>query len=203
MTIINNFLTTDQYFQDVHKKTQIVLHHTASSGNAKNVIHGWNFKPERVGTAFVIDGEGKIFKAFEPEHWAWHLGIKTNSNSSLNKASIGIEVCNWGQLIQRDGAYYNYVNKEVAADQVVQMKKFRGFEYYHRYNTAQIHSLKELILSLSEQFGIPVDYNSDMWDISSDALSGKPGVYTHVSYRVDKNDMSPQTELIQMLKSLK
>lgn len=203
MTIIDNLLDESQYFKDPQNKTQIVLHHTAGGPNAKNVIHGWNFNPEKVGTAYVIDGDGTIYKAFDPENWAYHLGLKTDSNLSLNKRSIGIEVCNWGQLIEKDGKYWNYVNKEVQADQVVQMQKFRGFELYHRYNEKQLASLKELVLSLADRFKIPTDYRSDMWDISADAMSGKAGIYTHVSYRTDKNDMSPQTELIQMLKELK
>lgn len=202
MQIINCPLDHSQYFADSYPKKQIVLHHTAGSGNAANVIHGWNCNAERVGTAFVIDSCGAVHKAFDPEHWAYHLGIKTNSNTSLNKQSIGIEVCNWGQLVLRDGAYYNYINKEVPAAQVVQIPKFRGFEYYHRYNTAQLHSLKMLIESLAVKFNIPTDYKSDMWDTSADALAGMPGIYTHVSYRVDKNDMSPQPEMINLLKTL-
>jgi hypothetical protein len=41
-----------------------------------------------------------------------------------------------------------------------------------------------------------------MWDVSKNALSGKPGIYTHVSYRKDKSDCVPQPELITALQSL-
>ena len=44
--------------------------------------------------------------------------------------------------------------------------------------------------------------NLEEWNISSNALSGKNGIYTHVSYREDKSDMHPQAELIAMLQSL-
>ena len=203
MKIIDNLLADNQYFKSIQPKKQIVIHHTAGSGNAKNVIHGWNFNQVEVGTAYVIDSIGDIYKAFEPQYWAYHLGLKSANNVPLNKQSIGIEVCNWGQLIEKDGKYYNYVNKEVPHTEVVQLPKFRGYEYYHAYNSKQIEALKELILFLGEKFGIDLTYNADMWDISQDALSGKNGLYTHVSYRSDKNDMSPQTELITMLKSLK
>lgn len=197
-------LKDNQYFKEKQFKNQIVIHHTAGSGKAVNVIHGWDFNIERVGTAYVIDESGEVVKAFEPEYWAYHLGLKTAQNVPLNKASIGIEVCNWGQLIKKsDGKYYNYVNGIVQESEVVQIPKFRGFEYYHKYNDAQIESLRKLILELSAKFNIPLDYNSDMWDISQNALAGKKGIYTHVSYRTDKNDCSPQFNLIQMLKSLK
>lgn len=203
MKIIDNLLDESQYFKSEQLKEQIVIHHTAGSGNAKNVIHGWNFNPIQVGTAFVIDSEGVIYKAFEPQYWAYHLGLKTANNVIRNKESIGIEVCNWGQLVEKDGKYYNYVNKEVPVSEVVQLPKFRGYEYYHAYNSKQIEALRELILDLGNKFGIDLTYNADMWDISDNALSGKNGLYTHVSYRKDKNDMSPQTELITMLKGLK
>lgn len=196
-------LKDNQYFKEKQFKNQIVIHHTAGSGKAANVIHGWDFNAERVGTAYVIDVSGEVVKAFEPEYWAYHLGLKSISNSQLNKNSIGIEICNWGQLIKKsDGKYYNYINKEVPESEVVQIAKFRGFEYYHKYNDAQIESLRKLILELAAKFAIPLDYNSDMWDISQNALAGKKGIYTHVSYRSDKNDCSPQFNLIQMLKSL-
>jgi N-acetyl-anhydromuramyl-L-alanine amidase AmpD len=201
--MIEKILNNDQYFKEKTLKTQIVLHHTAGGGNAENVIHGWNFNQERVATAFVIDSKGEVFKAFEPEFWAYHLGLKTNFNVPLNKGSIGIEVCNWGQLIKKGNEFYNYVNKVVPENEVVQIKKFRGFEYYHKYNDAQIESLRKLLLELCAKFGISKRYNSDMWDISKNALGGFNGIYTHVSYRIDKNDMSPQINLIEMLKILK
>ncbi len=202
MTIIESKLNEDQYFKEKCVKNQIVIHHTAGGSSADNVIHGWNFNKERIGTAFVINGAGLIYKAFEPENWAYHLGLKTIANLKLNKASIGIEVCNWGQLILKNGKYFNYLNKEIPENEVVKLPKFRGFEFYHKYNQAQLDSLKILLLFLCEKYNIDKSYNEDMFDVSKDALSGKNGIYTHVSYRADKNDMSPQPNLIEMLKNL-
>jgi N-acetyl-anhydromuramyl-L-alanine amidase AmpD len=195
-------LNNDQYFKEKQFKNQIVIHHTAGGSNADNVIHGWNFNVERIGTAFVIDGKGVIKQAFEPEYWAYHLGLKSGNNLSLNKGSIGIELCNWGQLVKKGDKYFNYVNKEVPENEVVQLKKFRGFEYYHKYNDLQLESLKKLLQNLCAKFAINKQYNSDMWDISANALKGVNGIYTHVSYRSDKNDCSPQFNLIETLKTL-
>jgi hypothetical protein len=53
-------------------------------------------------------------------------------------------------------------------------------------------------------YGIDLSYvESDMWEVSNKALRGEAGVYTHNSYRKDKNDISPQPKMIAMLKSLK
>jgi N-acetyl-anhydromuramyl-L-alanine amidase AmpD len=198
----NNFIDEDQYFKQAQKKNQIVIHHTAGGSSAINAIHGWNFTPERVGTAFVIDGAGEVYKAFEPEFWAHHLGMKTGRNIQLNKASIGIEICNWGQLILKDGKYYSYVNKEVPADQVVKIGKFKGYEYFHKYNEAQLAALKTLVIDLSAKFGIPRDFNMDIFDLNQRAVTGVAGIYTHVSYRTDKADVNPQPNLIKTLKEI-
>ena len=55
--MINNLLSDNQYFKEKQFKNQIVIHHTAGGSSAVNTIHGWNFNPEKVGTAFVIDGK--------------------------------------------------------------------------------------------------------------------------------------------------
>jgi hypothetical protein len=49
---------------------------------------------------------------------------------------------------------------------------------------------------------IPYAYNADIWDVTSRALTGEPGIFAHVSYRPDKSDCHPQPELIQMLQSV-
>lgn len=214
MKIIDNLLSDDQYYKETEVKKQIVLHHTAGGPIAANSIHGWQFTPERVGVAFVISANGDILKAFEPEYWAYHLAFSKITNkvpacyhsmpveTNRAKASIGIEVCNWGQLVKKsDGKYYNYLNQIVLENEVVVLKH-RGFDYYHAYTDAQILALKELIIYLSDKFNISKKYIPTMWDINIDALDGEPGIYTHVSYRSDKVDMSPQPKLLEMLKSL-
>lgn len=203
MNIIKNHLTEDQYFRDEHKKRQIYIHHTAGGPSAVNTIHGWQFNKERIGTAYVIDGSGAIYEAFEPKYWAYHLGLKTSNNYALNMSSIGIEVCNWGQLIFRDGKFWNYINKEVPKEQVEELSSaYRGFQYYHKYNDAQLKSLKELLVSLCNNFNISKGYHSSMFDINQDALNGEAGIWTHTSVRTDKVDCSPQKNLIQMLSSI-
>ncbi len=118
------------------------------------------------------------------------------------KISIGIEVCNWGQLtLKKDGKYYNYVNREVT-DVIKLDKAFKGYLYWHNYTDAQIASLKVLLLHLKAKYNIDLTYNDDIWAISKRALLGVNGVFTHNSIRKDKVDMYPHPKLIEMLKSL-
>jgi N-acetyl-anhydromuramyl-L-alanine amidase AmpD len=192
-----------QYFQEKYTKRQIVIHHTASNGNAKNVITGWQENIERIGVAFVIDHDGIIHQTFSSAHWAHHLGTHELNNTLLNKQSIGIELCNWGALKLQKSKYINYLNQEIPLNEVyVYDSPFRGSFFYHKYTDKQIESLAKLINYLTVTYNIPKDYKKDMWDISRSALSGSPGIYTHVSFRKDKSDCHPQEELVQKLSTL-
>lgn len=220
-------LTPDQYFKEDCStlKHQLVLHHTAGGSNAINVVHGWQFNTEKIGTSFVIAGkptthdtfkEGQIYQAFGSKYWAYHIAFSKSTNNVpakyhdfakeqvIAKASIGIEICNWGQLVQdKDGNFKNYVNDIVPKEEVVELATpYRGFKYYHAYSDAQLASLKELLIFLCDKYNIPKNFNADMFDISTRALDGTAGIFTHSSYRSDKNDCSPQPKLIEMLQSL-
>lgn len=199
-----------QYVKEVVKKTQIYLHHTAGGSSADAVFTDWAKSPERIATSFVISGNGEVVQGFDPKYWAFHLGLRESAfhslglkYRSLDKSSIGIEICNWGQLTFKDGKYYTYVGREVHKNYVRTLDKpFKGFLHYYDYSPLQIESVRKILIGLNEVFNIPIDYNPDIWDITNRALSGSSGVFTHNSVRRDKNDVYPHPDLIQMLKSL-
>ena len=213
-------LSEEQYVKEETKKVQIVLHHTAGNSSAVSTINDWNTdKRGRIATCITISGkglskntyDGEICQAFSSKFWAYHLGVKSDVFRSrglkfqnLDKISIGIEVCNWGPLEKVGDKFYNYVDREVPADQVCTLDKpYKGHIYYHAYTDAQIESIRQLLVYWNKVWGIPIKYNeTDMWEVSKNALSAVAGVYTHNSYRKDKTDCHPQPELIQMLNSL-
>lgn len=90
--------------QDVVPKTQLYLHHTVG-GSAISTYNYWEGKTNRVATAYIIERDGTIYEVFDPHYWAWHLGLKTASNTIANKQSIGIEIASEGAL--RSGAELN------------------------------------------------------------------------------------------------
>lgn len=214
-------LSESQYVKEETKKTQIVLHHTAGNSSGVATIKMWDADDRgRIATCVVISGkglssgtyDGEICQAFSSRFWGYHLGIKPDVFRSvgvpyqrLDKLAIGIEICNWGPLTKKGDKFYNYVNREVPADQVCELEKpYKGHKFYHAYTDAQIESVRQLLLYWNKIYGIPLDYNlTDMWNVSVNALKGVPGVYTHNSYRKDKSDISPQPKMIAMLKSLK
>lgn len=212
MNVTKILLTNDQFYDTVQSKKQIVLHHTAGGPNPFNVVHGWQFSPERVATSYVISGkedstkkykEGEIIQCFDDSKWAYHLGLKNTANEKLNQESIGIEICNWGQLILKDGKYLNYVNKEVPATEVVKLEPpYRGFVYFHKYSDKQLASLKTLLEFLTQKYNISTIYHDKMFEVNNEALAGASGIWSHTSYRMDKVDVNPQPNLINILKSL-
>lgn len=212
--IISIPLPTNQYIREISKKKQIVLHHTVSGQGTNGDISWWRQTTARVGTAIIIDWKGGIYQCFSSKYWAYHLGLKTSNNKKLNKESIGIEIDSWGGLMRRGKFWYpakwnsdlkkNIPNLKVAPIKsvVTYPDGFRGFYGYEKYTKAQIEALRKLLVYFSEKYNIPLKYNDDMFDLSSKALNGQKGVWSHTSFRKSKSDCHPQPELIKMLKSL-
>ena len=218
------FLTDAEFISELHFKKQIILHHTAGGPRPDFTIAWWEKDTQRVATAFVIGRnagdeenkfDGTVFRAFPEYLWAYHLGLsKTNSNinadlrASLNKTSIGIEICSYGPLVkQADGTFKTVVNnKTIPADQGTDLgTPWRGYQYFQKYTDAQIEATKTIILSMAYFFHIAIEdvtYDREWFDINTNALNGSPGIWTHVNYRKDKTDCFPQPELIRMLNGL-
>lgn len=227
MTDILNRITmvpfaNDQFLDEVSTKRQIFLHHTASDPSPYGVVDWWKSTSERVATAFVVGGstvgvkwkDGDVVQTFGSNKWAWHLGLKQehlikggpnhSNNIDMNKMSIGIEICNFGQLTKSAKGYKAYTGTIIPDTQVVEYTiPYRGYSHYQKYTDAQIQTVHDLVVYLGQKYNIPVSYKGDkMFNICPEALCGESGVWTHTSVRPDKFDCHPQPELIEMLKSL-
>lgn len=227
-------LPVGEYLAGPTKKDWLFLHHTAGWNDPFNTIAQWG-KDTRgpVATEFVIGGQsikgeeikadGVVVQSFPRGGYAWHLGT---GNNTMHKNSVGIEVCNFGQLTRggyiKDGKWidlkinslYTYVGVEAAPDQVVKLNKtFRGFDYWHRYSNKQIESLKKLILFIGERDGIDVrkglpdliklaGANKAFDTCDENMCKNTKGLWTHTNVQLGKVDMFPQQELVDMLLSL-
>jgi hypothetical protein len=174
MNIKKIYLPDDEYFPEKTEKKSIVLHHTAGSHRPDWVVSAWDRdktkggKSLRVATHFVIGGkstrdgntewDGVIVESFELDYWAHHLGTKNSNNSLLNKQSVGIEICNYGPLTKsQDGEFFTYVNSKVNKEDVIDLgKNWRGYRYYQNYTDKQIDSVKYIIETVSQKYGIDV-----------------------------------------------
>jgi len=220
------YLDTDEYVKDYGKilPKNLFIHHTAGWDNPYNCINSWNGDDRgRVGTQYVIGGpsikgtvvyDGVVVECIPNNYIGWHLGEVGNFNAS--KLSVGIEVNNFGYVTKKDDKFFTYVNTEVPLDQVIDLGyKFRGYQYWHKYSDAQIESLRLLILHIKEIYptiditkGLLEELESktpaEAFEFNTDAYNAKKyGLWTHTNVRKDKFDMSPQPNLIKMIKSLK
>ena len=208
--IVQKRLSNDQFFQDVHPKKQIYLHHTAGGPNAVSVANYFQQKEGRVATAFVIGADGTIVQLFSSKHWAYHLGLKPEvfaekgvDYKSLDKISIGIEICNYGPLAKKNGYFYNYVGGKVDRSQITELKsKYKGHIWWQKYTDEQIESTRQLLVYLCDTYGISKEYTDGIFDIDKRALKGENGIFTHNSVRHDKSDIYPCPRMIEMLNNL-
>ncbi len=224
--IVNVDFPDREYYHDKVKKSQIVLHHTASGGTPHGDIRYWegdktpNGNIRHVATPVIVGRDGAVFRLYSSSKWAHHIGVKhhvfdqhgikrnafnksISNNTWLNMTSVGCEIDSWGGLIKRGSSYYNWVGGRVPYEDVIHYPNgFRGYKYYEKYTPEQIESTRLLLQYWGDYYRIPLGYSPRMWDVSEAALKGIPGVWSHTSYRADKSDCHPRPELIEMLKSL-
>lgn len=207
----------NQYLQSDYEKVQIYLHHTAGNSSGVKTFRYWAKNATRVATCVCVsgkgasEGDGRIVQGFSSRHWGYHLGLKSQvfkargiKYKSLDKISIGIEINNFGYLKKdSEGNFRTYVNSIIPKEDVCELDKpYKGYKYWHNYTDAQIESVRKLLLFWNERYGIPLDYNEDVWEVTDRALKGEKGVFTHNSVRKDKTDIYPHPKLIEMWKSL-
>ena len=208
--IVQKRLSKGQFFEEPSDKTQIYLHHTAGNGNAEGVSRYWNSNDSQIATAFVVGENGTIVQCFSSKHWAWHLGIDSQDFATrglpyknLNKLSVGIEICNWGMLKEKNGKFFNYVGGEINPSYVTTLETpYKGYKHWYKYTDAQIEATRQLVTYLCEIYDIPKDYRKEIWSLDNEAFKGTKGIYTHNSVRKDKADIYPCPRMIKMLQSL-
>ena len=218
LEVIEYFMPKDEYLSGPINAEWVFLHHTAGWHNPYNVIKAWDSdKSGRIATEFVLGGQsikgdedkydGELVQAFPQGNWAYHLG--KNGSQTMHKNSVGIEVCNFGYVVNGKA----YQGTVVDESQIVKLSKpFRGHTDWHRYSDKQIQVLKDWILWIAERDGIDVraglpalvkQHGADAFEWNEDAYYGKvKGLWTHTNTRKDKVDMFPQQELMDMLVSL-
>lgn len=75
----------------------IVLHHTATSADAKSVGKFFSYPSSKVSSHYIVDKTGYIVQSVPDNERAWHAGKSQFSGvENVNNFSIGIEICNIG-----------------------------------------------------------------------------------------------------------
>lgn len=190
-----------KYYDTVKDKRQIVIHHTVSGPGIDGDLNTWKKFKSHIATCIIIGRDGTINQLFSSKYWGYHLGV---GHRELDQHSIAVELDNWGQLEERNGELYTVYGNKVDVPTVFYPRGFRGYQLYEAYTEEQLRSLGQLILLWNDRYRIPLNYNSDMWDVSERALNGTPGIWTHVSYRPapQKFDCHPDPNLKDLLLTL-
>ena len=93
--------------------------------------------------------------------------------------------------------------------EIENIKEYRGYNFYQSYTKAQLDSLYTVLKEIKDDpigkdipigLDYPNQFPKDM-ELSTKALAGETGIYTHNSYRTEKNDAFPQKELLELLKN--
>jgi len=201
------------YIKKETRKSQITLHHTAGGGKAIDVANYWktiiNKKtglPQKICTSYIIEKDGTVVQLFDTIYGGGHIGdcarefkLLNLSEITLGPYAIGIEIISWGFLQMRNNKLYNGAGKEFKGDFIKLDKKYKGFEYFEKYTAEQLKAVQELLPAISAKHNISLRYNEDIWDINTRALTLQNGLFTHNSYRLDKSDVYPDPDLINIL----
>jgi hypothetical protein len=218
LEVIEYFMPKDEYLAGPIKPEWLFLHHTAGWHNPFNTVKSWDAdKRGQIATEFVLGGpsckgddntfDGVLVQCFPKGNWGYHLG--KNGSQAMHKNSVGIEVCNFGYVVNGK----TYAGAKVDESQIVKLAKpFRGHTLWHKYSDKQIEVLHKWILWIAERDGIDVRAGLPAlvkkngvaaFEFNEDAYYGKvKGLWTHTNTRKDKVDMFPQQELMDMLMSL-
>jgi N-acetyl-anhydromuramyl-L-alanine amidase AmpD len=107
--------------------TAIVLHHTASSADARAIARYFQTREAQVSAHYVVDRDGSIIRCVPDEMRAWHAGPSHFAGeNNVNDFSLGIEICNRGDSIEP-------------------------------YPAVQVAAVTRLIAHLTNRHGIPMD----------------------------------------------
>ncbi len=209
------------YFHDVaYPKQRIVMHFTA--GNLRGDMSTLTRQDFHVSVAFVIARDGTIYQLFPSKFWSGHLGKGVGNDGTGNaqdKATIGIELSNYGFLTEHQGNLETIYSRQVdpatgktgpadvycsLSDEDAYQKlnvPFRGQVYYPTHTQAQYESLIVLLRYLTAAFNIPRAFlpEATRFQTTNDVLNFK-GIVSHINYRPSgKWDIGPAFDWQQVI----
>lgn len=197
-------LSSNYYYAVEHPKVRIVLHFTA--GNVRSDMASLTTSDRHVSTAFVIGRDGTVYNLFPSKYWSGHLGAGIGNGKGTgnpqDKATIGIEISNYGFLVLKDGdletIYSRVYNEETKkfnpidkycsindSDAYIEIpKSFRGQKYFAKFTAPQIDNLIILLRFLTKKYNIPREFLPvDKRFIATNDVLNFKGIVSHVNYR--------------------
>jgi N-acetyl-anhydromuramyl-L-alanine amidase AmpD len=192
-------LPEGQYIGEPKPKNLIVLHFTAGT-TARSAFNTWMADSLRIATAYVVDTDGTVYELFDPQCWAYALGIKGQPGYPNEKRAIQIEIANVGPLKRRgdllcwwppDNAFQTRWC-HLDEDHKYAKASHRGCDYYARFPDIQFLAVGNLVKYLCERFQIPNQIPKDKINTCDlDWFTKYEGIVSHQNCRNDKYDIGP------------
>ncbi len=203
MNVINYPLDDTHWFAEIFPKKYIVWHGTEgrtafSDGKATSSIDHWASQGT-IATAWLIDRDGSIYKTFDDEFWANHVG---KGFQSIDQQSIGIELANeLGLYPQSNGkmkttfnAYYHGPFFKYEWNDRADAKT--NPKFWASLSDEQTSALIELTLNICSRFNIQPKLYYPSTEFNPECLNSAT-IICHSNIRSDKTDIILQDDVIQ------
>jgi N-acetyl-anhydromuramyl-L-alanine amidase AmpD len=186
------------YYKEETTKKKIVLHFTM--GYLKGDIA--TLTKEHVSVPFVIGRNGVIYNLFASKYWSYHLGkTAVGGNTAMSQESVGIEISNIGPLKKiGDNLVTTYSDADIYCSLAETQyytrlnPKYRGFEYFATFTSAQYTAISMLLKFLCAKYNLPKTFlnESERYAIMTpEGFKNYTGIVSHVNCRTDKVDIGP------------
>jgi N-acetylmuramoyl-L-alanine amidase len=130
--------------------TAIIYHYTAG-GSQEGTVKQFQDRASKVSAHYVLGRDGKIVQMVPLDQAAWHAGVsKLDAAEAVNNFSIGIEICNFGNLTKKDDKFYDYRGEPYKGP----MPIHAGGAYWEPFTDAQYKSLAKLTNELLAKYPI-------------------------------------------------
>ena len=194
-------LSPGRWYPEPQAKKYIIWHGTQGRtaftpvngrpGVATSSIDGWNQDEAHVGTPFLIDRDGAIYRTFKDEReWIFHLGL-ANTKGRYDRASIGIEFANELDLIAAGGKFYAFdrvhPNTEYVGPRI--QRTWRAHDWWAGLDEAQVDAAIQLTLELCVRHGIPKTFYYPSTTYDFPRCFEVASVLCHSNCREDKTDL--------------
>jgi len=207
-------LPQSEYFAEPQAKSGIALHHTVCD-SVHTTMKLWRRdktpggSPRKIATAYVIERDGTIYEAFDPECWAWQFGLHWRENLRIpfERRFIGIEISSEGGLMEYRENLYAYqkvspLTRKPKDEALRCDTPYRGYQWFDRYDIAQLASVARLVDELCARFSIPRVYPEHPFLYYGTTLASFRGVIGHAMVRADKSDPAPDPRLWETLREV-
>ncbi len=104
------FITSPNFWPGRKTPCTVLVYHYTADGLIEKTAKFFQQK-DKTSAHFLIERDGKIVQMVKLTDRAWHAGVSEwKGKKDVNNFSVGIEICNWGPLIKKDGKYFCWPN---------------------------------------------------------------------------------------------